>query len=417
MSDNFADKALTFGTGGLALLHAGGNPVKALSNPFFTASMFASPSRALERRKSSKQRLLSTGRMDPAIVGGTMMKRSGMQKAAGFWSGLKRVFLTPTQVAVRDQAGNIAGVQTKKVLRKPWAAAATVGGVTAGLMGLDYLQGQMRTVERSKSYRNMMKEYGEEISAIARESDVPVPEEEIQNAFNALYTVAPDIAKDPTLAAAQMGPIIREVGTVHGYVDEKRTKPRVMLEHGLTQFGDPSSLQGRVPRQKQISDYATGAASMAKGLGAAADFLTGAPAVNPADEYLIAHARARGQAEAAGLKKQRELESMEGMIDRQAALEAAIAQARARGAESGSMAPEHKAYREAHGRAFGELEANLSDPRFAQQANIEAQRRVMYQQDPYSKAYHEAMGRAAAQAEVDRAMGRAGGEPWQQALW
>jgi len=337
MFEGTADKALAGGTFGLALMSSG-NPLKAMTNPLVTASMFTSPSKALQKRQSKRQDLLTKGRVNPAVKRqAMMMKRSSMEKSASFWSGLKRV-----------------------VTSKPAKAVGIIGGATAGLMGVDYLQGQMKTIDKSRSYRNMMQEYGTELKAVARDTETPVPEKEIRNAYNALYTLSPDIAKDPTLAAAQMAPLIREIGTVHGHVDPGQTKPRVMLEHGLEPFVLPSKLQGGVPRTKAVSDYAAQAAGVLKGVGTAADLLQPSSAERLAEEYAIAKQRGLGSGaaqleHAEALSRARE---RGGILERDAQMENLQAQEAMR-AEEQQQAQLNFAFDQARARALGQEVASL----------------------------------------------------------
>jgi hypothetical protein len=95
----------------------------------------------------------------------------------------------------------------------------------------------------------MMNKYGPELNAVAEQAHVPVSEERMRDVYNALYKVAPDVAKEPTLAAAQMAPLIREAGGAPGGMMEgpDGPVPRVMLEGGLEQMTTPSRIQSGVP--------------------------------------------------------------------------------------------------------------------------------------------------------------------------
>lgn len=308
MSKGLAD-TLLMGAAGVKALTGRGGIGKALQSPWITSAYFASPSTKLQERKTGTQRLLSSGKVSPSVARYSAMKKlssiAPMEKRANFWKKLKRVFVRPELKPVWDQTGKVVGMETRQKLRAPWATAATVGGIGVGLMGLDFIQNQGRTVDRARSYRNMMKEYGPELLQIASDAQVPVPEEEIRNVYNALYTVAPDVAKNPTLAAAQMQPLIHQVSEP---VDGKPNR----IMHGLATFEDPSRLQRGVSNNKQVSDYAVQAGQVGRAASGLIKDMRSPSSIEDMDaEYLRAASREMGQARGRDLTADERLKLLE----------------------------------------------------------------------------------------------------------
>jgi hypothetical protein len=221
-------------TGARALTSSGGNIMKAFSNPTFSAAMFSDPERRVGEFGSTAKGMRNVGRI---------------QKTSSCVDRAKE-FLTK-EAALPAFLGRIGRALTGPTAQRIGIGAGTVAAATLALKGIDSLWNSASTsIGQARGYRDMMDNYGKELSTIAQETEAPVPEDKIRSAYEALYAVAPDIAASPTLAAAQMAPIIREMGTIQGRVGDD---PRIMLEQGLFNYKDPVELQSRIRPSEPIS--------------------------------------------------------------------------------------------------------------------------------------------------------------------
>jgi len=157
-------------------------------------------------------------------------------------------WLAPELGTLARQAADPGRRTLRPSLRAPLAVAGLSAAAYGGAQGLGYLGDQASVIGRARGYRQLMKKYGPELHAIAEQTHVPVPEERMRDVYNALYKMSPDVAKEPTLAAAQMAPLIREAGSPSGTMEgAEGPVPRVMLEGGLEQMAVPSRIQSGMP--------------------------------------------------------------------------------------------------------------------------------------------------------------------------
>jgi hypothetical protein len=195
----------------------------------------------------------------------SMEKQANLgSRLAGAGRGLRNLF-------TREVTDIASGGMKRKL--KPWAYPLAIGAAAGGTAavtapfvfgagkGMDYLWGQVNMVGRAKAYRNMLVEYGPELSSVAYEygsPDNPIPEKRIRGLFNALYKVAPEIAKEPTLASAQMSSLIKDMALSGG--DETRH----LLEGGMTPFEGAVNVQRTLPRDRLPSEYISDAGRLAE---------------------------------------------------------------------------------------------------------------------------------------------------------
>jgi len=160
-----------------------------------------------------------------------------------------RNFVTPEIGTLARQAADPGRRVLRPGLKTPLMVAGLAGATYGASEGMGYLGDQAGLISRARGYRRMMEKYGPELNAIAEQTHAQVPEGRVRDVYNALFKIAPDIAKEPTLAAAQMAPLIRSTGSPEGTMEgPDGPQPRVMLESGLEQLMPASRIQSGMPQ-------------------------------------------------------------------------------------------------------------------------------------------------------------------------
>jgi hypothetical protein len=244
--------AALMGTLGLrAIGKEGLNPLKVMGNAPFLVSMGSDPTTRLKMFGEARNMILS-----PQRAASLKKTSQSHEKWASPLFDLLRGMRTPLQ-----RVGDFAR-------KYPIAAPLIgVGGAMGLLGGVDFLANQANVISRAKAYQGMMREYGEELKYIRQtaseklgpEGESMIPESRVHLAFNALYQVAPDVAKDPTLAASVMVPLIRNMAVSSTAVPE--APGRAMLE-SPDLYNYPSTIQRNIPIRRRPSDLVTGGAKI-----------------------------------------------------------------------------------------------------------------------------------------------------------
>lgn len=237
------DKAVGYGGMGLSMLR------NKSVNPFNTLGgmgglMFARPGARIRQAATQKNQLLG--------------KASAQVEKNAFWGAMKRTlsrgaegvhdFFRPVTREVAEEAGKPAARSWRSSLGAP---AAVLGGTAAlfgGVKALDYFDNQADMVSRARSYRVMMNKYGPELRAYAEQNGQALDDEKIRDLYNALYKAAPDVAKEPTLAATQMAPLIKETASPNEGTQLS------FPETGLHMIEPASNVQRSIPKRFRPSD-------------------------------------------------------------------------------------------------------------------------------------------------------------------
>ena len=237
------DKAVGYGGMGFSMLRNNSiNPLNTLGG--LGGLMFARPGARIRQAKAQKNQLLG--------------KASAQVEKNAFWRTMKRTlsrgaegvynFLLPETRQLAESATASGARQWRSGLGTP---AKVLGGTAAlygGVKALDYFDNQADMVNRARSYRVMMNKYGPELRAYAEQNGQPLDDEKIRDLYNALYKAAPDVAKEPTLAATQMAPLIKETASPNEGTQLS------FPETGLHMIEPATNVQKGIPKRFRPSD-------------------------------------------------------------------------------------------------------------------------------------------------------------------
>jgi len=309
------DKALGYGGMGFSMLRQKTwNPMKSMGG--LGTLIFARPGSRIRQAGMQKKMLMgkTSSQMEKSAFLGAMKKhllRGG---------GAIRDFIAPVARESAEAASESGARRLRPGLAAPLAMVGAGGLIYGGAKGLDYLEGQADMVQRARTYRQMMNKYGPELREMAESEGGGVSDERMRDLYNALYKAAPDVAKEPTLAASQMVPLIKETQAVED-TGVQLSFPSTMM----AMMAPASTIQRGIPRRGRPSDYMSAA-------GTAANLAMG---MNPAAIAATEAARSVGQTGSAGQRAAESLAVSMGAMGRKSKEMEALLSQRARSLGAG----------------------------------------------------------------------------------
>lgn len=199
--------ATTAGMGVLGIGRYGFNPKKLMADPLVSAAWAGNPKARIQGYQASKNYILGKAAGADMTTQEALFEKERKKKCASL--------RCPIGHAKTAGIPGILGSAMGFFGRHPvLTSALTVGGAAGAIMGADYLAEQARTIQRARAYRDMQRQYGRELSHEAtKDTGTNGPQftpEQIEQAFNALHKTAPNVARDPALAAGALQQVIHQ---------------------------------------------------------------------------------------------------------------------------------------------------------------------------------------------------------------